>query len=59
VLIGLRIALAPLLAGATTWRLAALGGLVAGGLAAFLVLILALGVMHWRDLRGQFGRQPA
>jgi putative peptidoglycan lipid II flippase len=59
VLVGLHIALAPLLTGATAWRLAALGGLVAGGLAAFLLLILALGVTGWRELRGQFGRQPA
>jgi len=59
VLIGLRLALAPLLAGATLWRLTALAGLVAGGLLAFLALILLLGVADWRELRGQFGRQPA
>ncbi len=59
VLIGLRIALAPLLAAATAWRLAALAGLVAGGMTVFLVLILALGVTGWRELRGQFRRQPA
>jgi hypothetical protein len=59
VLIGLRMALAPLLSGATAWRLAALSGLVASGLVAFLLLILALRVTGWRELRGQFGRQPA
>ena len=59
VLIGLRLVLAPLLGDALAWRLTALGGLVAGGLAAFLVLAFAFGVARWRDLRGQFGRQPA
>jgi hypothetical protein len=59
VLIGLRLALAPLLAATTAWRLAALTGLVTGGLAAFLLLILVLRVTGWRELRGQFGRQPA
>jgi putative peptidoglycan lipid II flippase len=59
VLIGLRFALGPLLAGASAWRLVALTGLVTGGLATFLLLILALGVARWRELRGQFGRQPA
>jgi len=59
VLIGMRAALAPLLAAAMMWRLAALAGLVAGGLVAFLILILALGVTHWRELRGQFGGQTA
>jgi len=59
VLIGLRLALAPLLAEAAAWRLAALAGLVAGGLLAFLLLVLAFGVTGWRELRGQFGRQPA
>jgi len=59
VLIGLRLVLAPLLGDALAWRLTALGGLVAGGLAAFLVFAFAFGVARWRDLRGQFGRQPA
>jgi putative peptidoglycan lipid II flippase len=59
VLIGLRLALTPLLTAAAPWRLAALAGLVAAGLIAFLLLILALGVTGWRELRGQFGRQPA
>lgn len=59
VLVGLRVALTPLLSGGTAWRLAVLAGLVAGGLAAFVLLILAFGVTGWRELRGQFGRQPA
>jgi putative peptidoglycan lipid II flippase len=59
VLIGLRLALAPLLTGATAWRLMALAGLVASGLLAFLLLVLALRVTGWRELRGQFSRQPA
>jgi hypothetical protein len=59
VLIGLRFALGPLLAGPSAWCLVALAGLVAGGLATFLLLILALGVARWRELRGQFRRQPA
>jgi putative peptidoglycan lipid II flippase len=59
VLIGLRTALAPLLGEAMLWRLIALAGLVSAGLVAFLLLILALGVIDWRDLRGRLGRQPA
>jgi putative peptidoglycan lipid II flippase len=59
VLIGLRFALEPLLGAAAPWRFAALAGLVAGGFAAFLVLVFTLGVTRWRELRGQFGRQPA
>ena len=59
VLIGLRVALAPLLTATAAWRLAALAGLVAAGLLAFLLLVLAFGVTGWRELRGQFGRQPA
>jgi putative peptidoglycan lipid II flippase len=58
-LIGLRMALAPLLTAAEPWRLTALAGLVAGGLAAFLLLTVAFGVTGWRELRNQFGRQPA
>jgi len=59
VLVGLRAALEPALAGEMLLRLAALCGLVAGGLIAFLVLIMILGVTGWRQLRGQFGRQSA
>jgi hypothetical protein len=48
-----------LVGGTTTMRLAALAGLVAAGLVAFLALILLLGVVNWRELRGQFRRLPA
>jgi hypothetical protein len=59
-LVVLRVMLEPALAGgAMTMRLAALAGLVAAGLVAFLALILLLGVVNWRELRGQFRRQPA
>jgi putative peptidoglycan lipid II flippase len=59
VLIGLRAALAPLLGATMMWRLVALAGLVSAGLVAFLLLILALGVIRWGDLRDRMGRQPA
>jgi putative peptidoglycan lipid II flippase len=59
VLIALRAALGPALAGATLTRLMALAGLVAAGVLTFGALILALGVTHWRELRGRFRRQPA
>ena len=60
VLAGLRVALDPaLVGGAMTMRLAALAGLVVAGLIAFLALILLLGVVNWRELRGQFRRLPA
>lgn len=59
VLLALRAVLAPALAGAAAARLAALAGLVAAGLVAFLVLIVLLGVVNWRDLRGQFRGLPA
>ncbi|HTZ35844.1 MAG TPA: lipid II flippase MurJ, partial [Stellaceae bacterium] len=58
-LIALRALLAPALDGATPARLAALAALVAAGLASFTALVLLLGVTHWRELRGQFRRQPA
>ncbi|HEY1799188.1 MAG TPA: murein biosynthesis integral membrane protein MurJ [Stellaceae bacterium] len=51
VLVGSRIVLAPLLAGPTALRLAALFGLIAAGVLIFAGLILALGVAGWRDLR--------
>jgi putative peptidoglycan lipid II flippase len=59
VLLLLRAWLGPALGGAMAARLAALAGLVAGGFASFAGLILALGVTHWRELRGQFRRLPA
>jgi putative peptidoglycan lipid II flippase len=52
-------AAAPALAGTTATRIAALAGLVAAGLAAFALAILALGVADWRDLLGRLRRQPA
>jgi putative peptidoglycan lipid II flippase len=59
VLIALRVALDPVLQAGAAWRLAALTGLVTAGFAVFLLLVVALGVVRWRDVRGQFGRQPA
>ena len=59
VLLALRFALAAVLAGPALLRLAALAGLIAAGLAAFVALALAFGVTDWRELRGQFGRQTA
>jgi putative peptidoglycan lipid II flippase len=59
VLVGLRAVLETALGGATLEQLAALTGLVAAGFVAFMGLILLLGVTHWRELRGQFRRQPA
>jgi putative peptidoglycan lipid II flippase len=58
-LLVLRAVLTPALAGTMATRLGALAALVVAGLAVFLVLILALGVTHWRELRGQFRRLPA
>jgi putative peptidoglycan lipid II flippase len=59
ILVGLRLALAPALAGPTVLRLAALAGLVAAGLVSFGALVLGLGVTDWRELRGRLRRQPA
>jgi hypothetical protein len=59
VLVGLRMLLAPALAGPEILRLGALSGLVAAGVVAFAVLIVALGVTDWRELRGQLRRQAA
>jgi putative peptidoglycan lipid II flippase len=56
---GLCLALAPALAGPAVIRLAALAGLIAAGAAVFALLVLALGVTDWRELRGQLRRQPA
>jgi len=57
-LAALRAALAPALTGTMALRLAALAGLVAAGLFAFLLLSMVLGVVNWRELRGQFRRLP-
>jgi putative peptidoglycan lipid II flippase len=51
VLIALRMALAPALAGAAVPRIAALFGLIAACALVFAGLILAFGVAGWRDLR--------
>jgi putative peptidoglycan lipid II flippase len=56
---GLCLVLAPALAGAPVLRFAALAGLIAAGAVVFALLILALGVTGWRELRGQLRRQPA
>ena len=58
-LMALRMVLAPMLTGTTTPRLVALAALVAAGLVTFLALVLVLGAVSWRELRGQFRRQPA
>jgi hypothetical protein len=55
----LRAALAPAIAGAALGRLAALVALCGGGLAAFAVLALVLGIADWRALWGRLRRQPA
>jgi len=55
----LRGALAAALAGPLPERLAALAGLVAGGIAAFALLALTLGIADWRELWGRLRRQPA
>jgi putative peptidoglycan lipid II flippase len=59
VLLVLRFALDPALAGPPATRIAALAGLVCAGLAAFAVFALALGVADWRYLLGRLRRQPA
>jgi len=62
VLLGLRLALAPALAGPLMLRLGALIALIAAGFVVFGLLVLALGVTDWRELRGQLRRsrgQPA
>jgi putative peptidoglycan lipid II flippase len=58
-LVALRLLLAPALSGPALLRLGALAGLVAAGAIAFALLILALGVTDWRELRGRLRRQPA
>ncbi|MGC2415319.1 MAG: murein biosynthesis integral membrane protein MurJ [Stellaceae bacterium] len=62
ILVGLRFALAPALAGPTLLRLGALAGLIAAGLFSFAALVLVFGVTDWRELRGRLmrsGGQPA
>jgi len=59
ILVTLDLALAPALASGMATRLAALAGLIAAGFVVFGALVVLLGVTGWRDLRGQFRRQPA
>src|SRR5229473_41386 len=59
ILVGLRVLLAPALAGPALLRLGALAGLIAAGLFSFGALILGLRVTDWRELRGRMGRQAA
>jgi putative peptidoglycan lipid II flippase len=59
ILVGLRLLLAPALAGPAMLRLGALAALIAAGLCSFGALILGLGVTDWRELRGRLRRQPA
>jgi putative peptidoglycan lipid II flippase len=57
-LIGLQNGLQPALnAPHLVMRLAALSGLVGGGMAAFALLCLVLGVAHPRELRRMLGRR--
>jgi putative peptidoglycan lipid II flippase len=59
ILVGLRVLLAPALAGPAVLRLGALAALIAAGLFSFGGLVLGLGVTDWRELRGRLWRQPA
>jgi putative peptidoglycan lipid II flippase len=62
VLLGMRLLLAPALAGPLMLRLGALVALIAAGFVVFALLALVLGVTGWRELRGQLMRsrgQPA
>ena len=55
----LRIVLRPALAEPPLVRGGALTALVAAGLAAFALLVLAFGVADWRTILGRLRRQPA
>jgi putative peptidoglycan lipid II flippase len=59
VLLLLRVALAPALAGPAMVRVGGLAALVGAGLVAFALLVLAFGIADWRDLIGRLRRQPA
>jgi len=59
ILLVLRVALSPALAGPPIMRLGALAGLVGAGLASFAVLALAMGIADWRGLLARLRRQPA
>ena len=56
IVLGLRLLLEPALAGQAVTRLGALALLIAAGVLAFAVLVLALGGADWRELRGQLRR---
>jgi hypothetical protein len=56
VLAGLERVLGSALAGRAVVRYASLTGLVGAGLAAFAVLVVALGGVDWRELRAQVAR---
>jgi hypothetical protein len=55
----LRVGLDPALAGPPFARGGALAALIAGGLAAFGLLALTLGIVDWRGVLGRLRRQPA
>jgi putative peptidoglycan lipid II flippase len=55
---GLRLLLYPALAGHTVARFGALALLIAAGILVFAALVLALGGVDWRELRGQLRRSP-
>jgi putative peptidoglycan lipid II flippase len=57
VLLVLRVAFAPVIAGAGLARIGALAALVTAGIAAFALLALAFGVADLRELRGRLRRQ--
>jgi putative peptidoglycan lipid II flippase len=62
IVLGLRLMLAPALAGPLILRLGALSALVAAGFIVFGALVLGFRVTGWRELRGQLMRsrgQPA
>jgi putative peptidoglycan lipid II flippase len=58
IVLGMRILLEPALAGHAMTRLGALTLLIATGVLAFAVSVLALGGADWRELRGQLRRAP-
>jgi putative peptidoglycan lipid II flippase len=58
-LLALRAVLEPAHTSAMTVRFAVLAALVIVGLVSFMTLAMLLGVIRWRELRGQFRRLPA
>jgi putative peptidoglycan lipid II flippase len=57
--LGLEYALAATLRGPFLWQVAALALLVAAGLAGFALLVVALGVVEWREIARRFRRRAA